>query len=103
MKFEIDVKKHKLTKFQWRVLELTFTIPLGETRTYQWVAKQLGKPGAVRAVGNALRRNPYPLIIPCHRVVKSNGDVGGYEGGSPLRKIALLELEKQIADEFKNL
>ncbi|MBF0478335.1 MAG: MGMT family protein [Candidatus Omnitrophica bacterium] len=101
MRFEIAMKKHKLTKFQWRVLEAALTIPLGETRTYQWVADQLGKPKAVRAVGQALRRNPYPLIIPCHRVIKSDGQLGGYEGGPCDRKAELLEIEKYIVKEME--
>jgi len=86
----------KLTKFQWKVLKVTANIPLGETRSYQWVAKRVGSPKAVRAVGQALRRNPYPLIIPCHRVIKSDGSLGGYAGGSGEKKAELLEREREI-------
>ena len=87
----------KLTKFQWQVLKATLTIPMGETRSYQWIAEKIGKPKAVRAVGQALRRNPYTLIIPCHRVIKSDGSLGGYCGKMSKRKQELLELEKTIA------
>ncbi len=72
------------------------TIPLGETRSYAWVAKTIGRPGAVRAVGTALRKNPYPLIIPCHRVVRSDGTVGRYGGRDDDRKQRILDLEQGI-------
>lgn len=88
--------KTKLTKFQWQVLAATATIPLGETRSYQWVAQKIGKPQAVRAVGQALRRNPFPLIIPCHRVIKKDGSLGGYAGRSGRRKAQLLRIEQDI-------
>lgn len=90
------LRREKLTKFQWKVLKVTANIPLGETRTYKWVAQRVGSPKAVRAVGQALRRNPYPIIIPCHRVIKQDGSLGGYAGGSGERKAQLLTLEKEI-------
>ena len=74
-----NLEKIKLTPFQWRVLRLVQKSPLGEPRTYQWVAQEIGQPGAARAVGTALRKNPFPLIIPCHRVVSVSG-LGGYMG-----------------------
>jgi len=83
-----------LTEFQKKVLELVATIPPGETLTYNQVAKRLGKPGAARAVGQALKANPFPLIIPCHRVVRSKG-LGGYSSGIGLKK-RLLGVEKEI-------
>lgn len=89
--------KVTLTPFQWKVLKATLSIPLGQTRSYQWVAKQIGKPGAVRAVGSALRKNPYPLIIPCHRVVKSDGTPGAYAGKMDGKKAELLKIEKTIS------
>jgi len=89
-------QRQKLTKFQWKVLAVTAKIPLGETRSYQWVARQVGSPKAVRAVGQALRRNPYPVIIPCHRVIKKDGSLGGYAGGSGKRKAELLGMEQEI-------
>ena len=67
-------------------------IPRGEVRNYGWLARSLGKPGAARAVGNALAANPFPLVIPCHRAVRSDGSIGGFQGG-PAMKHALLEME----------
>lgn len=90
-----------LTDFQWKVLKVTANIPLGETRSYKWVARHVGSPKAVRAVGQALRRNPYPLIIPCHRVIKSDGSLGGYAGGSGEKKGKLLAMEKEIKKYIK--
>ena len=95
------MKKNKLTDFQWQVLRAALKIPFGETRSYQWIARQIKKPRAVRAVGQALRRNPYPLIIPCHRVIKADGSLGGYAGKQGNRKAALLALEKEILNNFK--
>jgi methylated-DNA-[protein]-cysteine S-methyltransferase len=81
------------TPFQHRVWEATRRIPYGQTRSYGWVARQLSKPGAARAVGQALSRNPFPIIVPCHRVLASNGGLGGFSGGLET-KIFLLGLEK---------
>ncbi|MCK4368339.1 MAG: MGMT family protein [Dehalococcoidales bacterium] len=74
------------TAFQREVWQLTRLIPYGETRSYSWVAEQLGKAGAVRAVGQALARNPLPIIVPCHRVVASDGKLGGYSGGVDMKR-----------------
>ncbi len=73
-----------MNEFQSRVLELTSRIPKGKVTTYREIARAMGKPRAYRAVANALRHNPYPIKIPCHRVVRSNGEVGGL-GGSVTR------------------
>ncbi len=81
-----------LTDFQREVLEVTATIPPGEVRPYGWVAREMGNDGAVRAVGTALARNPVPIAIPCHRVVKSDGAIGNYAFGAPM-KHSLLEHE----------
>jgi methylated-DNA-[protein]-cysteine S-methyltransferase len=78
--------------FQRRVWEITRLIPYGETRSYGWIAGQLSKDGAARAVGRALGKNPLPVIIPCHRVVAKNGSLGGYSGGVGIKK-ELLKLE----------
>jgi len=80
------------TPFQREVWDITGLIPYGETRSYTWVAAQVKKPGAVRAVGQALARNPLPIIIPCHRVLTSDGRLGGYRGGIEMKK-HLLSLE----------
>ena len=80
------------TPFQREVWVATRLIPYGETRSYTWVAEQIKKPKAVRAVGQALGRNPLPVIIPCHRVLASNGTLGGFSGGLEMKKY-LLHLE----------
>jgi O-6-methylguanine DNA methyltransferase len=81
-----------LTPFEAAVLEATLAIPVGEVRPYAWVAAAIGRPRAVRAVGSALGRNPVPVLIPCHRVTRSDGSIGNY-GGGPARKEALLRAE----------
>ena len=81
-----------LTDFQRRVYAAVCGIPPGETRSYQWVAERIGRPRAARAVGNALRRNPFAPKVPCHRVVRADGSLGGYSRGSS-RKRALLRAE----------
>ena len=80
------------TPFQRRVWEVTRLIPYGETRSYAWVAQQVDNPGAARAVGQALGRNPLPVIIPCHRVIASDGRLGGFGGGVEMKR-RLLRLE----------
>ncbi len=85
-----------MTDFQWQVLAAAMAIPLGETRSYKWVAQKIGRPRAVRAVGQALKKNPYPLIIPCHRVIKEDGSLGGYAGRQTHKKAKLLAVEKEI-------
>ena len=84
-----------MTSFTKKVYKAVLSIPLGEVRSYQWVARSIGSPKAVRAVGQVLKRNPYPLIIPCHRVIASDGSLGGYSRGLAAKK-ALLDLERQI-------
>ncbi len=85
-----------MTPLATKVYKVVSGIPLGQVRTYKWVAKKTGKPKAFRAVGQILKRNPYPLIIPCHRVICSGGDIGGYVFGRR-KKAMLLELERKIA------
>ncbi len=80
------------TPFQREVWQITRLIPYGETRSYSWLAKKIGKPEAVRAIGQALGRNPLPIIIPCHRVVRNNGKLGGFSGGIEMKR-QLLHLE----------
>ena len=81
------------TPFQRQVWRATRLIPYGETRSYGWVARHIGKPQAARAVGQALGRNPFLIVVPCHRVIASDGGMGGF-GGDLEMKQALLELEK---------
>jgi O-6-methylguanine DNA methyltransferase len=86
-----------MTPFAKKVYKVVLSIPIGRVRSYKWVAKAAGRPRAYRAVGQILKNNPYPLIIPCHRVVKSDSSLGGYVYGISLKK-KLLNLEKQIRD-----
>jgi methylated-DNA-[protein]-cysteine S-methyltransferase len=81
-----------LPAFQQAVLRAEHAIPRGRVSAYGLIARHLGKPGAARAVGNALATNPFPLIVPCHRAVRSDGALGGYQGG-PAMKRAFLERE----------
>jgi len=85
-----------MNDFARRVYRVVSRIPLGQVRSYKWVARRAGSPCAYQAVGQVLKRNPYPLIIPCHRVIKGNGQTGGYAYGAK-RKNALLKLEKRLA------
>lgn len=85
--------------FQLKVLEETLKIPFGQVRTYGWIARRIGRPKAARAVGGALRKNPYPIIIPCHRVVKSAGSPGGYSRGKEVKK-RLIEFERRMKNIF---
>jgi methylated-DNA-[protein]-cysteine S-methyltransferase len=86
------------TVFQKQVWETTLLIPYGETRSYAWVADQIGKQGAARAVGQALGRNPLPIIVPCHRVIAGNGTLCGFGGGLEMKQ-QLLELERSKQHE----
>jgi methylated-DNA-[protein]-cysteine S-methyltransferase len=92
--FRGPVDLSRLGPFEREVLEVLRRIPAGEVRTYREIARQLGTPGAARAVGTACARNPLPLLIPCHRVVRSDGGLGGYSlrGGIQLKR-RLLEAE----------
>lgn len=80
------------TKFEEKVYSAVKKIPKGEVRSYEWVAKQIGNPKAVRAVGNALNKNPYAPIVPCHRVIRKDGSIGGFASGTR-NKIELLKKE----------
>ena len=78
--FQVPVDWRGVSDFQRRVLEATRAIPYGETRSYGEIARRIGNPRAARAVGGAESRNPVPLIIPCHRVIGSDGSMRGYGG-----------------------
>jgi len=80
------------TDFDRKVWLTLKEIPYGETRSYRWLAERIGNPRAVRAVGQALGRNSIPIILPCHRIIESNGSIGGYSGGINIKR-RLLDLE----------
>ena len=88
----LPVDLSSIGEFQRKVLEKCAEIPPGEIRPYGWIAREIGNPGAVRAVGTALGRNPVPVLIPCHRVVRTDGRIGNYAYGSPMKR-ELLEHE----------
>jgi O-6-methylguanine DNA methyltransferase len=87
----LDLRGH--STFQTDVWMKALEIPRGEVRAYGWIASEIGRPKAVRAVGTALGHNPVPLIVPCHRVVRSDGMLGQYSLGGPANKRALLASE----------
>ena len=90
--FDVPVDYSRLTPFARDVLQATAGIPVGDVATYSDIAKRIGNPGASRAVGNALGRNPIPIILPCHRVVPANRSIGKYTGGVDIKR-TLLSLE----------
>ena len=87
----LDLRGH--TPFEIAVWTKALEIPRGEVRPYGWIAAEIGRPRAVRAVGTALSRNPVPLVVPCHRVVRSDGTIGQYSLGGPDAKRAVLASE----------
>ena len=94
MRFSFAIDWSHFTGFQRRVLRATFAIPYGQTRTYAEIAARVGRAAAARAVGRVQATNPMPIVIPCHRVVGSDGRLHGYGGGEGLKtKRWLLDLE----------
>lgn len=90
--FDLPLDLGYYTPFQRSVWKAAAAIPFGQTRSYAWIARKIGKPGAARAVGQALGANPIPVIIPCHRVISASGRLGGFSGGLGMKR-KLLELE----------
>ena len=90
-RLQFDLRQ--LTPFSQAVLRKTLQIRRGEVRPYGWIAREIGHPAAVRAVGTALANNPIPYFIPCHRVIRSDGVIGNYGGGGPQAKRDILTLE----------
>lgn len=99
-RFDFPLDLRGLTEFQRQVLDATRQVPPGEIVTYKEIARRIGRAKASRAVGNALGRNPVPIIIPCHRVLHQDGSIGGYSGGGGSRtKARLLALEGVLPGE----
>lgn len=92
-----------LSEFERAVLLKAREIPPGEVRPYSWIAREIGRPGAVRAAGSALAKNPIPLLIPCHRVVRSDGRIGNYAMGGRPAKRRLLEVEGAEPETLERL
>lgn len=89
-----------MTAFEKKVLRQVLKIPLGQVRTYAQIARAIGHPCSYRAVANALKKNPYPLFVPCHRVVGEGKDLRGYSLGRDLKR-DLIKFEKKIKDMLK--
>jgi methylated-DNA-[protein]-cysteine S-methyltransferase len=96
--FDLSIDWGLVSDFGRRVLGRTASIPYGSVATYGDVARAIGSPGAARATGNALGANPMPIVVPCHRVVRGGGKMGGYTGGVE-RKELLLTLERGSGDD----
>jgi O-6-methylguanine DNA methyltransferase len=92
VRFHVPLDLHTGTPFQRKVWRALRQIPHGQTRSYAWVARRIGCPRAVRAVGAACGANPVPILVPCHRVLRSDGSLGGFSAGVDL-KARLLALE----------
>lgn len=90
-----------ITPFAKKVYRVVLEIPLGQVRSYKWVARRINRPRAARAIGQALRSNPLPLIIPCHRVICSDGRLGGYRWGIR-KKQRLLDIETKLIKKVEN-
>lgn len=80
------------TPFQYTVWQIVRSIPYGQTKSYVWVARQIGMPRGAQAVGQALAKNPLPIVVPCHRVIGSEGDLGGFSYGLEMKR-RLLQME----------
>jgi len=96
VRWNVPVDLSSGTEFQRRVWSALTKIPRGQTRSYAWVARKIGQSGAARAVGAACGVNPVPIIIPCHRVIASDGSLGGFSAGLPMKR-RLQQLEARIA------
>jgi O-6-methylguanine DNA methyltransferase len=99
----IDLDLRDASDFERAVWMKALEIPRGEVRPYGWIAREIGRPKAVRAVGTALGHNPVPLIVPCHRVVRSDGMIGQYSLGGPENKRTILSAEGLDPDELEGL
>jgi O-6-methylguanine DNA methyltransferase len=100
VRIDLDLRGH--TEFERDVWHKALEIPRGEVRPYGWVAAEIGRPKAVRAVGTALGHNPVPLIVPCHRVVRSDGTIGQYSLGGPHNKRTILAAEGLDPDRLES-
>lgn len=93
VKFTCKLDLNQGTEFQQKVWKALNAIPYGQTRSYLWIARKVGKPKASRAIGQANSKNPIPIIVPCHRVIRESGELGGYTGGLDAKRL-LLKLEQ---------
>jgi methylated-DNA-[protein]-cysteine S-methyltransferase len=90
--FTFGILLREGTEFEKKVWRALRDVPYGETRSYKWLAERVGQPGGSRAVGQALGKNPLPIVLPCHRIIESGGKLGGYSSGVDVkRRLLLLE------------
>ena len=101
VRIDLDLRGH--TDFERDVWHKALEIPRGEVRPYGWIAAEIGRPKAVRAVGTALGHNPVPLIVPCHRVVRTDGSIGQYSLGGPENKRTILQAEGLDLESMEQL
>lgn len=105
VEFDVEVDISHLGTFTQKVLNELRKVPRGHVKTYGWLAKKIGKPGAARAVGQALKRNPIPIVIPCHRIIRDDGTIGGFSMGVNIKERLLalegVKLSKQKAGSSK--
>lgn len=101
VRIRLDLRGH--TEFEVAVWLKALEIPRGEVRPYGWIAAEIGRPKAVRAVGTALSHNPVPLVVPCHRVVRSDGSIGQYSLGGPEAKRTVLTSEGLDLSEMESV
>ena len=97
--FRQKIKFIEGTAFDHKVWRALSRIPYGETRSYRWIAEYAGSPKAARAAGQALKKNPLPIILPCHRIISSDGSLGGYSGGLEVKKWLLGHEKKVMGDK----
>jgi methylated-DNA-[protein]-cysteine S-methyltransferase len=100
--FDLPIDYGAISPFTRRVLDATAAVPFGQVLTYGEIARRIGQPGASRAVGNALGRNPLPVVVPCHRIVRSDGSMGWYTGGVGIKR-RLLAIEGVHFDQTRQL
>ncbi len=98
VEFDVPLDLHGASAFEAAVWRACRKVAWGQCVTYKQIAERVGRPNAARAIGMAMRRNPWPIVVPCHRVVRSDGRPGGYSGpGGPEFKVRLLEMERSAA------
>jgi methylated-DNA-[protein]-cysteine S-methyltransferase len=104
VRFDLEsVQIDRCPPFQQKVLLAEYGIPRGSVSTYQRIAAHLSIPRGARAVGNALATNPFPIVIPCHRAIRSDGSLGGYQGGLAMKKALLMQEGVEIDERGKVL
>lgn len=93
--FKQKIKLLDATDFQRKIWLSLKEIPYGEVRTYKWLAERIGKPLSYRAVGQALKKNPLPIILPCHRIIYSNSEIGGFSSGIKIKRFLLIHEKRR--------